>query len=104
MVAERIDLCATLAMHRTTKRGYSCSSKSDDGRCIHCPDKSNTVFATFSAQVAKKRKRPQKWGNAPAEHLCVPLYDFVPDRELDFLTDSQVKLDTLVDTQEPFNT
>jgi hypothetical protein len=26
----------------------------------------------------------------------------VPDRELDFLTDSYAKLDILVDTQEPF--
>ncbi len=38
----------------------------------------------------------------PAENLCVPPYVFVPDRELDFLTDSHVKLDILVDTQEPF--
>jgi hypothetical protein len=28
---------------------------------------------------------------------------FVPDREPDFLTDSHVKIDTLVDAQEPFN-
>jgi hypothetical protein len=32
------------------------------------------------------------------------LYVFVPDREPDFLTDSHIKLDTLVDTQEPSNT
>jgi hypothetical protein len=32
------------------------------------------------------------------------LYVYVPDREPDFLTDSHVKLDILVDTQEPFNT
>jgi hypothetical protein len=32
------------------------------------------------------------------------LYVFVPDREPDFLTDSHVKIDILVDTQEPFNT
>ncbi len=38
------------------------------------------------------------------ENLCVHLYVFVPDREPDFLTDSHVKIDTLVDTQEPFNT
>ncbi len=31
-------------------------------------------------------------------------YVFVTDREPDFLTDSHVKLDILVDTQEPFNT
>ena len=40
----------------------------------------------------------------PVEKLCVPVYVFVPDRELDFLTDSHVKLDTLVDTQESFST
>jgi hypothetical protein len=38
----------------------------------------------------------------PAENSCVPPYVFVPDRELDFLTDSHVKLDFLVDTQKPF--
>ncbi len=32
------------------------------------------------------------------------MYVFVPDRELDFLNDSLVKLDTLVDTQEFFST
>ncbi len=32
------------------------------------------------------------------------MYVFVPDREPDFLTDSHVKIDILVDTQEPFNT
>jgi hypothetical protein len=32
------------------------------------------------------------------------VYVFVPDRELDFLTNSHVKLDTLVDTQEFFST
>jgi hypothetical protein len=32
------------------------------------------------------------------------LYVFVSDRESDFLTDSHIKLDILVDTQEPFNT
>ncbi len=32
------------------------------------------------------------------------MYVFVPDRELDLLTDSHVKLDTLVDTQESFST
>jgi hypothetical protein len=33
----------------------------------------------------------------PVEKLSVPLYVFVPDREPDFLTDSHVKLDILVD-------
>ncbi len=32
------------------------------------------------------------------------MYVFVPDREPDLLTDSHVKLDTLVDTQESFST
>jgi hypothetical protein len=42
------------------KRGYSYSSESDDGGHIHCPDKNNTVFATFSAPSAKRGKRTQK--------------------------------------------
>ncbi len=32
------------------------------------------------------------------------MYVFVPDREPDLMTDSHVKLDTLVDTQESFST
>jgi hypothetical protein len=32
------------------------------------------------------------------------VYVIVPGRELDFLTNSHVKLDTLVDTQESFST
>ena len=32
------------------------------------------------------------------------MYIFVSDREPDFLTDSHVKLEILVDTQEPLNT
>jgi hypothetical protein len=32
------------------------------------------------------------------------VYVFAPDRELDFLTDSHVILDILVDTQEPLST
>ncbi len=32
------------------------------------------------------------------------MYVFVPDREPDLLTDSHVKLDFLVDTQEPLST
>jgi hypothetical protein len=39
---------------------------------------------------------------APAENSCVLPYVFVPDRELDFLTDSYVELDILVGTQETF--
>jgi hypothetical protein len=39
----------------------------------------------------------------PAENSCVPSCIFVPDRELDFLTDRHVKLDVLVDMQEPFH-
>jgi hypothetical protein len=41
------------------KHGYLYSSKSDNGGRIHRPDKSNTVFVTFSAPKAKK-KRIQK--------------------------------------------
>jgi hypothetical protein len=40
----------------------------------------------------------------PVEKLSVPQYVFVPDREPVFLTDSHVKLDILVDTQEPLKT
>ncbi len=32
------------------------------------------------------------------------MYVFVPDREPDFMTDSHVKLDILVDTQDSFTT
>ncbi len=43
------------------KCGYSYSSKSDDSRCSHHPDKSNTVFATISApRMKKKSKHTQK--------------------------------------------
>ncbi len=38
----------------------------------------------------------------PAENSCAPPYVFVSYRELEFLTDSHIKLDILVDTQEPF--
>ncbi len=41
------------------KHGYLYSPKSDDSRCIHHLDKSDTVFATLSAPKAKK-KRTQK--------------------------------------------
>ncbi len=62
------------------KHMYSYSSKSDDGGNIHCPDKSNTVFATFSAPKAKK-KRTQKQRIAPVEKISVPVYVFVPDSD-----------------------
>jgi hypothetical protein len=42
------------------KRGYLYFSKSDDGRCIHCPDKSDTIFATLSAPTAKSSKCSHK--------------------------------------------
>jgi hypothetical protein len=38
------------------------------------------------------------------EKLSVPFYVFVPDKEPVFLNDSHVKLDILVDTQEPLST
>jgi hypothetical protein len=37
------------------------------------------------------------------ELITVASNIFVPDRGLDYLTDSHNKLDILVDTQEPFN-
>jgi hypothetical protein len=43
----------------SSKHGDSYSSESDNGGRIHRLDKSNTVFATFSALKAKK-KRTQK--------------------------------------------
>jgi hypothetical protein len=42
------------------KCGYSYSSMSDDGGCINCPVKSDTIFATFSAPSAKRGKHTQK--------------------------------------------
>jgi hypothetical protein len=78
-------------------------SKSGNGGPIHRPDKSDTNFATFSAPMAKKGMRIHKYGIAPAENLCVLHCNFIPDRELDFWTDSHVKLDILFYTQKPFN-
>jgi hypothetical protein len=72
------------------KHGHSYSSKSDDGGHIHCPHKSDTIFATFSAPISVLK------------NSCVPPYVIVPDKELEFLTDSHVKLDILVDVQESF--
>ncbi len=40
----------------------------------------------------------------PVETLSVSVYVFVPDKEPDLLTDSHVKLDTLVYTQESLST
>jgi hypothetical protein len=40
----------------------------------------------------------------PVKKLSVSLYVFVPDREPYLLTDSHVKLDILIDTQEPLST
>ncbi len=40
----------------------------------------------------------------PVEKLSVPVYVFVPNREPDLLTESHVKLDILVNTQEPLST
>ncbi len=36
--------------------------------------------------------------------MSFQFYVFVPDRESDFLTDSHIKIDILVDTQEPLVT
>jgi hypothetical protein len=43
-------------------------------------------------------------GNCANREIKCPIVCFVPDREPDFLIDSHVKLDILVDTQEPLNT
>ncbi len=83
-------------------RGYLYSGDDND-KHYHHPDKIATVFATFSAPKAKK-KRTQKQGIVPVEKLSVSVYVFVPDREPDLQTDSHVKLDFLVDTQEPLST
>ncbi len=42
------------------KHRYLYSSESDDDGRIHRPDKSNTIFATFSEPIAKKGKRTQE--------------------------------------------
>jgi hypothetical protein len=41
------------------KHGYLYSKDYNDGH-YHCPDKSDTIFATFPAPTAKKSKRIQK--------------------------------------------
>ncbi len=43
-------------------------------------------------------------GNCASREISVPVYVFVPDKKPDRLTDSHVKLDTLVDTQKSFST
>ncbi len=55
-------------------------------------------------QQQRKVSAPRYRESRQQRILCVPLYVSVPDREPDFLTDSHVTLDILVDTQEPFNT
>ncbi len=77
-------------------------SEDNNGGHYHHLDKNNTISATFTAPKAKK-KCTQKYGFAPVEQLSVPLYVFVPDKEPDFLTDSHVKLDILLVTQEPLS-
>ncbi len=42
-------------------------------------------------------------GNHTSEEVKCP-FTCVPDREPDLLTDSHVKLDILIDTQEPLST
>jgi hypothetical protein len=78
------------------KHGYFYSSKDNDGRRIHRPDKSDTVFTTFSTPTAKRGKRSPELGIAPAEEkMCVPTCIFIPAGELDFLTDSNIKYSCL---------
>jgi hypothetical protein len=38
----------------------TCTPPSDYSGRIHCPDMSKTIFATFSAPIAKKGKITQK--------------------------------------------
>jgi hypothetical protein len=79
-------------------------SEDNNDEKTHHPAKSGTVFATFTAQKAKKKKHAPKEGIAPAEqHLCVPPCIFAPDKKLDCLTDSHVKFNSLDDTQELLN-
>jgi hypothetical protein len=47
----------------------------------------------------QRRSALKKLGIPPVRKISVPVYVFVPDREPDCLTDSHVKLGTLVDTQ-----
>ncbi len=49
------------------KRRCSYSEDDDDGH-YYGPDKSNSIFATFSAPKAKRNNRTQKWEMAPAEY------------------------------------
>jgi hypothetical protein len=60
--AKTITMCLrmTASLSALHKRRYSYSSESDEGGRIHHPDKSNTVFATFSTPTAKKSKCTQK--------------------------------------------
>jgi hypothetical protein len=80
---------------------YLYSSKIDDGRCIHRPGKINTVFVTFSTSTAKKGKCTHKLGITPAENVCPTVY-LCSRSGTRFLTESHIKLDILVDMQEPF--
>ncbi len=88
---------------RPLTQDYSYSEDNNGGHS-HCPDKSNTVFATFTTLKAKKSKHTTKQGIAPAEqNPCIPPYIFVPDRELECLTNSHVELNILDDTQVLLN-
>ncbi len=83
------------------KHEYLYSSEDNDDGCVYCPDKNGTIFATFTTPKVKKNKRTPKKGIMPAEqNPCVQLCVFVPDRELDCLTESHIKLNVLDDTQK----
>jgi hypothetical protein len=76
------------------KHGYLYSSKSDADAFIA---RTKAILCLPPSPLQKQRRSAPRNGS-------VPVYVFVPDREPDRLTDSHVKLDILVDTQESFST
>jgi hypothetical protein len=72
-----------------------------EDRQVHRPEKGNTVFTTFAAPKVKKKKHAPMYEILPAEqNCCVTPCIFTPDRELDCLTDSHIKLNSLDDMQD----
>ncbi len=58
---------------RAPKSGYLYSSESDDSGCTHHPDKSDTIFSTFSTPMVKRGKCPQIENHASREFMCPTL-------------------------------
>ncbi len=69
--------CQTSA---ATKHGCSYTKDDDDGH-YHRPDKSDSVFATFSAPKTKRGNRTQKLGIAPAEYEFIQCMNSYEDYE-----------------------